>query len=144
MSKYRELDLSGVTRFPFAERPTKVDVSMFGRPRLDDDSFAAFLASLPDVLVAADFKHVAARTAQILREGRERRRRRPRLEQRRQRRHLQRAGAEGLDLEAQPRQLRRAALKLRLRPFALGDVHNEGDSVRLPLEFCRAKETPIS
>ena len=45
MSKYRELDLSGVTRFPFAERPTKVDVSMFGKPDLDDDSFAAFFAA---------------------------------------------------------------------------------------------------
>lgn len=67
MSKYRELDLSGVTRFPFAERPTKVDVSMFGRPRLDDDSFAAFVQGLPDILVARDFKHVAHRTAEILR-----------------------------------------------------------------------------
>jgi Arginine dihydrolase ArgZ-like, C-terminal, Rossmann fold len=67
MSKYRELDLSGVKRFPFAERPTKVDVSMFGRPRLDDDSFSAFFAGLPEILVARDFKHVAARTAEILR-----------------------------------------------------------------------------
>lgn len=67
MSKYRELDLSGVTRFPFAERPTKVDVSMFGRPRLDDDSFSAFLDGLPDILVAKDFRHIARVTAGILR-----------------------------------------------------------------------------
>jgi len=67
MSKYRELDFSDVKRFPFAERPTKVDVSMFGRPQLDNDSFAAFLAGLPDILVAKDLKHVAARTAEILR-----------------------------------------------------------------------------
>jgi hypothetical protein len=66
MSKYRELDLSGVTRFPFAERPTKVDVSMFGRPALDDDSFSAFFASLPEILVAKDLKHVARVTADVI------------------------------------------------------------------------------
>ena len=70
MSKYRELDLSGVTRFPFAERPTKVDVSMFGRPALDDDSFARFFDGLPDILVAKDLKHVARVTADILTAGR--------------------------------------------------------------------------
>ncbi len=70
MSKYRELDLSGVTRFPFAERPTKVEVSMFGKPDLDDDSFAAFFAGLPEILVAKDLKHVARTTAEILTAGR--------------------------------------------------------------------------
>ncbi|NIP72853.1 MAG: hypothetical protein GWO16_07395 [Gammaproteobacteria bacterium] len=69
-SKYEALDLSGVRRFPFAERPTKVDVSQFGRPRLDDDSFRTFFAGLPEILVARDLKHLARRTAEIIRGGR--------------------------------------------------------------------------
>jgi len=70
MSKYRDLDISGVRRFTFAERPTKVDVGQFGRPDLDNDSFADFFAGLPDILVAADLKHLARQTARILHEGR--------------------------------------------------------------------------
>lgn len=66
MSKYRELDLTGVTRFPFEERKTKVDISMFGRPDLDGDSFAAFYRGLPDILAAKDLKAIAARTAEVL------------------------------------------------------------------------------
>jgi hypothetical protein len=69
MSKYRELDLSGVRRFPFEERPTKVDVGMFGRPALDDDSFSAFFEGLPDILAARDLKAIAERTADILTAG---------------------------------------------------------------------------
>ena len=70
MSRYPLIDLAGVTRFPFAERPTKVSVADFGRPRLDDDSFAGFLDSLPDVLVARDLKQLARQTAGLLAEGR--------------------------------------------------------------------------
>ncbi len=71
MSKYPEIDLSGVRRFPFAERPTKVDVSMFGRPRLDDDSFGAFVDALPDILAARDLKAVVRETADVLAAGRQ-------------------------------------------------------------------------
>jgi hypothetical protein len=69
MSKYRELDLSGVKRFPFAERPTKVDVGMFGRQELDNDSFSAFFEGLPDILAAQDLKAIVGRTADILSAG---------------------------------------------------------------------------
>jgi hypothetical protein len=69
-SRYAELDLSGVTRKPFADRPTKVDVSMFGRVDLDDDSFLRFFDGLPDILVAKDLKLLAARTARIVAERR--------------------------------------------------------------------------
>lgn len=69
MSKYRELDLGGVTRFPFAERETKVDVGMFARPALDDDSFARFFEGLPDILAARQLKTLAARTAAIISGG---------------------------------------------------------------------------
>jgi len=50
MSKYPEFDLKGATRIPFAERETKVDVEMFGRPDLDADSFAAWVAKWEKIL----------------------------------------------------------------------------------------------
>ncbi|MBI3992003.1 MAG: hypothetical protein HY342_01910 [Candidatus Lambdaproteobacteria bacterium] len=70
MSKYREIDLSKVQRISFAERETKVDVEMFGRPALDDDSFAHFFDGLPDILATRDLKHIARTTAGIIRAGR--------------------------------------------------------------------------
>ena len=65
MSRYRELDFTGVNRFPFEERETKVDVGMFGRPDLDDDSFSAFYRGLPDILVAKDLKAEVASVSKI-------------------------------------------------------------------------------
>jgi hypothetical protein len=41
-----------------ARRPNKVQASEFAHPPAGDHSFAAFLASLPDVLVARDFRAV--------------------------------------------------------------------------------------
>lgn len=69
MSKYPPLDLTGITRFPFEERETKVDVSMFGHQDLDDDSFSAFYQGLPDILAAKDLKAVARQTARVLTGG---------------------------------------------------------------------------
>ncbi|MCZ6558051.1 MAG: hypothetical protein O7A69_09770 [SAR324 cluster bacterium] len=69
MSKFSEIDLSGVRRIPFAERKTKVDVEMFGKTALDDDSFHKFFQGLPDILVAKDLKILARRTAGIISEG---------------------------------------------------------------------------
>lgn len=69
MSRYRELDFTGVNRFPFEERETKVDVGMFGRPDLDDDSFSAFYRGLPDILVAKDLKAVTRTTVDVLNAG---------------------------------------------------------------------------
>ena len=66
MSKYPEFDLKGATRIPFAERKTKVDVEMFGRPDLDADSFAGFFQGLPEILVAKDLKALARQTAEII------------------------------------------------------------------------------
>jgi hypothetical protein len=70
MSKFRELDLSGVRRIPFADRETKVDAGMFGRAALDDDSFSSFFTGLPDILAARDLKTLARRTADIISAGR--------------------------------------------------------------------------
>jgi hypothetical protein len=55
-----EADLSAVRTVPVELRPNKVRTEEFASPPRDDRSFARFLASLPDVLVAADFRKVVA------------------------------------------------------------------------------------
>jgi hypothetical protein len=47
-----------VRTVPVARRPNKVSASEFAHPPRDDRSFAAFVASLPDVLAAKDFRGV--------------------------------------------------------------------------------------
>lgn len=53
-----EADLSRVRTIPVARRPNKVNASEFAHPPGADRSFAAFVAALPDVLVARDFRRV--------------------------------------------------------------------------------------
>jgi len=56
---HREADLAAVRTVPIARRPNKVRAEEFASPPpADNRSFAAFLASLPDVLVARDFRRV--------------------------------------------------------------------------------------
>ena len=57
---YREADLSRLTTIPVAGRRNKVDPSLLAVPPSADRSFAAFLASLPDVLAARDLRAVIA------------------------------------------------------------------------------------
>ncbi|HKH90934.1 MAG TPA: hypothetical protein VKA54_03970, partial [Gemmatimonadaceae bacterium] len=55
----READLAAVRTVPIARRPNKVRAEEFAAPPPPENrSFAAFLASLPDVLVARDFLRV--------------------------------------------------------------------------------------
>ena len=55
----READLSAVRTVPIARRPNKVRAEEFASPPpATDRTFAAFLLSLPDVLVARDFVRV--------------------------------------------------------------------------------------
>jgi hypothetical protein len=54
----READLSAIRTIPVARRPNKVRAEEFAHPPGSDRSFAAFLSSLPDVLVARDFQRV--------------------------------------------------------------------------------------
>jgi hypothetical protein len=55
---YREADLTRVTTVPVAGRRNKVDPHLLASPPGSDRSFAAFLASLPDVLAAQDLRRV--------------------------------------------------------------------------------------
>ena len=54
----READLSRVRTVPVKKRTNKVGADEFAKPPGKDRSFHAFLASLPDILVARDFKRV--------------------------------------------------------------------------------------
>jgi hypothetical protein len=65
-----EADLSAVRTIPVARRPNKVRAEEFAHPPSDDRSFAAFLASLPDVLVARDFRRVVDAIADAARRER--------------------------------------------------------------------------
>lgn len=51
----READLSAVRTVPIAGRASKVRAEEFASPPSADRSFGAFVASLPDILVARDF-----------------------------------------------------------------------------------------
>ncbi|HEY2162902.1 MAG TPA: hypothetical protein VGH04_02880 [Gemmatimonadaceae bacterium] len=59
----READLTAIRTVPVARRPNKVKIEEFAHPPRDDRSFRAFVASLPDVLVARDFVAVAGAIA---------------------------------------------------------------------------------
>jgi hypothetical protein len=57
---YDEFDLTGVRTYPLSSRPGKVTHQQFARPFDPANGFEGFLASLPDVLAAADFRAVVA------------------------------------------------------------------------------------
>jgi hypothetical protein len=54
----REIDLARVRTVPIAVRPNKVRAEEFAQAPGEDRSFAAFVAALPDVLKARDFRKV--------------------------------------------------------------------------------------
>jgi hypothetical protein len=68
--RYREADLSRVTTVPVAGRRNKVDPHLLASPPGPDRSFAAFLASLPDVLAAQDLRQVITAVSSAKRGGR--------------------------------------------------------------------------
>lgn len=55
---YDEFDLSGVARYPLASRPSKVRRDDFAAPHRPGDSVASWLARLPRLLAAAEFRVV--------------------------------------------------------------------------------------
>lgn len=65
-----EADLSRIRTIPVARRPNKVRAEEFAHPPNGDRSFAAFLSSLPDVLVARDFHRVVDAIAAAARQQR--------------------------------------------------------------------------
>jgi hypothetical protein len=59
MTAYGEADFTRLKTVPIAQRPNKVDTSLLAHPPGPDASFAAFWASLPDILAAKDLRTVA-------------------------------------------------------------------------------------
>src|SRR6187402_209926 len=57
---YEEFDLSSVRTYPLAERQSKAQVKDCGKPVEPGSTFAAFFASLPAMLGAADLRRVVA------------------------------------------------------------------------------------
>ena len=55
---YREVDFTRLKTIPVAGRRNRVDQRLLASPPGPDTSFAAFLASLPDVLAARDLRQV--------------------------------------------------------------------------------------
>lgn len=72
MSKYplQPFDLSSVRTYPLQERPSKVDVSCFGRPHVKHGSVADFLKNLPDFLGAQSLRNLAQAIVQARSVGR--------------------------------------------------------------------------
>ena len=57
---YDEFDLAGVHTYPLADRPSKVRHEQFARPWDPATGFGGWLASLPDLLAASDFRAIVA------------------------------------------------------------------------------------
>ena len=69
--RYEEFDLAGVQTYALSSRPGKVNHQQFAKPVDPAAGFEGFLASLPDLLAAADFRAVVAalKTAQAAERG---------------------------------------------------------------------------
>jgi hypothetical protein len=66
---YEEFDLSGVRTYPLQSRPSKVRAEDFARPAEPGASVAQLIASLPNVLAAADFRAVVRAIVAARRDG---------------------------------------------------------------------------
>ncbi len=61
MARYDEkpIDLSGISTYPLASRPSKVTVSDFAKPSTANQTTREFLGSLPNILAARDLLELA-------------------------------------------------------------------------------------
>ena len=61
MSRYKAepIDLSHISTYPLASRPSKVTADDFAKPLASDPSTKEFLNSLPDILAARDLRELA-------------------------------------------------------------------------------------
>ncbi len=66
MRKFPPIDLSKVKTTPLSERGSKVALSGFATPAHSGASFGHFLASLPDILIGADFRQFARQLAHAI------------------------------------------------------------------------------
>jgi hypothetical protein len=55
---YEEFDLSGIRTYPLKSRKSKARADDFGRPAAERSTVGQFVESLPNILAAADLKHI--------------------------------------------------------------------------------------
>jgi hypothetical protein len=67
---YEEFDVSGVRTYPLRSRPSKASHAMFAKPWDPSTGLAGWVAALPDVLAAADFRAVVHAIARARAENR--------------------------------------------------------------------------
>jgi len=60
MSRYKTepIDLSGISTYPLASRPSKVTADDFARPLASESSLRDFLESLPNILAARELREL--------------------------------------------------------------------------------------
>ena len=54
----KPLDLDGISTYPLADRKSKVDSRMFGKPLEGSDTILGFVAKLPHILAAESFRNL--------------------------------------------------------------------------------------
>jgi deoxyhypusine synthase len=69
-SKYRPVNLQGVTTYPLQERENKVQCRDFGIPCTSGASFEDFVDSLPHILAGQDFRAVVSVIVEAYKNGR--------------------------------------------------------------------------
>src|SRR6185436_12314897 len=62
MSRYKQepIDLTGISTYPLASRPSKVTTDDFAKPAASDSALKDFLDSLPNILAARELREIAA------------------------------------------------------------------------------------
>lgn len=72
MSRYKAepIDLSEISTYPLASRPSKVTADDFARPLASDSSTKEFLNSLPDILAARELRELAGLIREAKQKGR--------------------------------------------------------------------------
>ncbi|HVG20288.1 MAG TPA: hypothetical protein VNI02_14655 [Blastocatellia bacterium] len=68
--KFEPLDLSPISTYPLASRPSKVTADDFARPPEPDASLKDFLDGLPNILAARELRELAALVRDAKRKGR--------------------------------------------------------------------------
>jgi hypothetical protein len=72
MSRYKDepLDLSGITTYPLASRPSKVTARDFAKAIAPDSSLKDFLEALPNILAVSELRELANRVREARERGR--------------------------------------------------------------------------
>jgi hypothetical protein len=70
MTKYQPISLEGIKTYPLKDRVSKVSVDDFGRPWIPGGNIRSWLASLPNILAAGDFRKVVDSIVTAVKSGR--------------------------------------------------------------------------